>query len=102
MDDLIAKLVTHGPIGAALAATIIALGWHIKQDAKAVSNGTDEWDSLEERVRGLENDRVVKSDLIRVYDSIDALRRDTNHGQNEIFKLLAGGRNMPATPPDRP
>ena len=86
MDAILAALELHGPI-AAVAIGLVYIGrQHIKEDAS-------HHHQVEERLRILETDRVVKADLERVYDRVERLSTELHSGQEKILALLAHRRD---------
>lgn len=68
----------HGPLGMAVVG-LIYFGWqHVKMDRRA--NG-----DFDVRVRALEVDRVVKADINRLDDKLDAIASQNT----ETLRLLA-------------
>lgn len=81
LDSILDALKIHGPIG----AVILAMGYvgqlHIRRDQVRQK-------LLERRISDLEQDRVTKHDLERVYDRIEAVSTQIQTNQNTLLGVL--------------
>lgn len=90
----ILELLTAAGLPASTAAAVAAIAWvgnkHVQQDKEREKEARHGREALDERLRALESDRIVKADLNRVYDRIDSLGSELREqNQNSLELMLA-------------